>query len=355
MAKSESQKLKLSSKERLAIFSDLSTMLTAGIPILEAVQSLEADAKGAPEKVLNHIRTSLTNGTPLSKSMERMPKAFDPITVNLIRSAEAGGTLEQTLKDIVIATRKEIAFNDQIRNTMIYPVFVMVLFLGIVILMLTFVIPRVSQVFRSLNVHEPLITKILIQVSHFFNKYWFAIIITSVIIAVLSSVLISSNRALLIRSILGLPMFKTLGTNIDLARFTRSFGLLMSAGVPILEALRLSERVVQKPAIIKVIQSMQRDVSAGKSITVSMRKDKTIIPTIMWRSLKTAESSGTLDTTLQNLTEHFDNRVSESLKVLSSLLEPILIVFVGCMVGFLMIAIIAPIYNLISQINTAAK
>jgi type II secretory pathway component PulF len=355
MAASKVAKLKLKNRERLSIFTDLSTMLSAGIPILEAVQSLETDNKGQPEKVLHHIRTSINNGIPLSKSMGQMPGAFNPITVNLIRAAEAGGTLEETLRDTVKATRKDIAFSDQLRNTMIYPLFVMALFLGIVILMLAFVIPRIALVFRSLNVKEPLITRVLIHVSQFFTHYWLFILAVIVLIAVLTAAFISSNKAFLIRSILSLPMFKTLGINIDLTRFTRSFGLLMSSGVPILDSLKLSENVVQKNEIKTVIQQMQKDVSAGKSITLSMRGENSVIPTIMWRSIKTAESTGTLDQTLQNLNEHFDDQVTESLKILSSLLEPILIVTVGVMVGFLMIAIIAPIYNMISQINSAAR
>jgi len=205
-----------------------------------------------------------------------------------------------------------------------------------------------------MNVHEPLVTKVLIRSSKFFNSHWIEIIIGLVIFVVLFSLFIKANKRLITRAILKLPPLQKLGTNIDLARFTRSFGLLMSAGVPIIEALQLSEKVIQKKSIIAVIKNMESDVAAGKSITISMRKPKSVIPTIMWRSIRTAETTGTLETTLQNLTEHFDDQVSESLKILSSLFEPVLIVIVGLMVGLLMLAIIAPIYNMISQINTTS-
>lgn len=355
MAGTNISKLRLSSKERLSIFTDLSTMLTAGIPILEAIESLVPDAKGHVKKVLIVLKNSLYNGEPLSRSLAKMPKAFDPVSVNLVRSAEAGGTLETTLHDIVQATKKETAFSDQLRATMIYPLFVMVIFLGIVILMLTFVIPRVAKVFSSLKVNMPWITKDMIKMSTVFMAHWIIIIVCLFIGVVLISVLIRTHKRVIFRLLLSLPMLKQLGINIDLTRFTRSFGLLMRAGVPIVEALELSEHVVQKKAIIEVIHQMRIDIAAGRPLATSLRKPKSIIPPIMSRSIKTAETSGTLNQTLQNLTEYFDDQVTESLKIVSSLIEPVLIILVGIMVGGLMIAIIAPIYNMISQINVIQK
>lgn len=348
-------KIRLRTRDRLNIFTDLYTLLAAGIPILEAIESMETDSKGAQKKVLHYIRKSINQGIELSKALEKMPKAFDAVSVNLIRSAEAGGTLEQTLKDLVASTKKEMAFSEQLRSTMIYPLFVGGLFLAIVILMLTFVIPRISQVFTSLTVKMPEITKILIKSSNLFIAHWIVIVTVSILLVTGIVLIVKYNKRFFVRLFLKLPLLHQLGTNIDLARFCRSFGLLMSAGVPIVESLSLSEKVVQKKEIIKVIKQMQVDVNAGKSITLAMRGQKSIIPTVMWRSVKTAEVSGTLDTTLQNLTEHFDDQVNESLKILSSLFEPILIVVVGIMVGILMVSIIAPIYNMISQINSINK
>jgi type II secretory pathway component PulF len=355
MKKLPAAKIRLKSKEKLSIFTDLSTMLTAGIPILEAVESLLADTKGNQKKVFIKLRSSLYNGEPLSKALGQMPHAFDAVSVNLIRSAEAGGTLETTLKDIVAATKKEMAFSEQLRSTMIYPIFVMIIFFGIVILMLSFVIPRVSEVFSSLNVKMPWITKVMIKASRIFTAHWLIIIVLLVVLGFLVGFIFRTYKRAILRVVLALPMFKQLGINIDLTRFTRSFGLLMRAGVPIIESLELSERVVQKKAIIAIVEQMKTDIAAGRPLATSLRKPHSVIPPIMSRSIKTAETSGTLNQTLENLTEYFDEQVSESLKVLSSLVEPLLIVVVGVMVGGLMIAIIAPIYDMISQINSTAS
>ena len=354
MAEHSAQKhlnIRLKGKERLSLFSDLSTMLSAGIPILEAVVSLEEDATGNMKKVLDVLHNNLTNGEPLSKGLERMPRAFDPISVNLIRAAEAGGTLEETLHDIVSTTKKELAFSDQLRNTMIYPLFVMGVFMAIVVLMLTFVIPRVAKVFTTMRVHMPFVTKAMIATSNTFMQHWIIITIAFVALTIFIAGFIKVNSRAIARVLLNLPGLRELGTNIDLTRFTRSLGLLMHAGVPVIEALTLSQKVVRKKQLIELIDHMKINVENGKPMSTGMRAKKGVVPPIMSRSIETAEESGTLEKTMQNLTEYFDEQVAGSIKVVSSLVEPILLVMVGLMVGALMITIIAPIYNLISQIN----
>jgi type II secretory pathway component PulF len=351
VAKKKYQAIRLQGKERLSLFSDLSTMLTAGIPILEAVTSLEDDATGNMKKVLAVLHVTLNNGEPLSKALGRMPNAFDQISVNLIRAAEAGGTLEETLHDIVLTTKKELAFSEQLRNTMIYPLFVMGVFMAIVVLMLTFVIPRVAKVFTAMKVHMPFITKAMISASNTFTSHWLIITIAFFAIILLFVGFVKTNSRAIARALLSMPGLKVLGTNIDLTRFTRSFGLLMHAGVPVIEALTLSQKVVRKKNIIVLIEHMKENVENGKPISTGLRAAKGVIPPIMSRSIETAEQSGTLEQTMQNLTEYFDEQVAGSIKVVSSLIEPILLVLVGGMVGTLMITIIAPIYNLISQIN----
>ena len=327
-------------------------MLKAGIPILEAIESLEQDSKGGLSKVLAELRVSLNNGQPLSHAMEGLPLAFDDITINLVRAAETGGTLEQTLQDIVITTKKELVFREQLRTTMIYPFFVMGVFGGIVLVMLTFVIPRVSKVFSTLPVHLSFMTRAVFAASDFFLRHWVMVGGGIVLGLLLAAYIISNNKRAIVNFILSLPVLKVLGRNIDFTRFTRSFGLLMHAGVPVDEALVLSQNVVQKKEIIEVVRRMRANVEAGKPLSTGLRTAHGIVPPLMSRSIETAEKSGTLDETFQNLTEYFDEQVNVSLKVIGGLVEPTLLVVVGVLVGTLMITIIGPIYSLISQINS---
>lgn len=352
---SANAKIKLKSKDRLEMLSDLATMLKAGIPILDAVTSLEKDAKGNTKKVLRAIKNGLYNGESMAKILGRFPRTFDVITVNLIRAAESGGTLETTLQDIVDTGKKEQNFSEQLRNTMIYPLFVMVVFVGIVILVLSFVMPRVSTVFESIDAHMPLITRIMLSSSKFFVRYWYFIIAAFILIIVLAVVFFKTHKKLLIRLTMSLPFLRKLGDDIDLARFMRSFGLLMRAGVPILEALKLSEPIAQKKETSEIIHQMRVDVANGKPLAASLSDTNGVVPALMDRSIKTAEETGTLDQALQNLADYFDEQVNSRLKIIGSIVEPAMIVLVGVMVGTLMISVIAPIYGMIGQLTASSS
>jgi len=341
----------LSGKDRLSLFTDLSTMLTAGIPILETVESLEEDSTGGIKRVLKELHKTLVNGEPLSQGLSRFPNAIDPVTVNTIRAAETGGTLEATLQDLVKTMKKELAFSDSLRMAMLYPAFIGVIFMGIIILMLTFVVPKIAQVFSGMRIEMPLITKIMIVMSNFFIAHWPVITVGAIGMGVGVYALIQANRRAMIRLMLSLPGLHQLGLNIDLARLTRSFGLVVRAGLPLEETLSLSKRVVNKPQILKVVEHMEQNVGQGKALGDGLKDFHKVVPPIMARSITTAESSGTLEQTMQNLAEYFDDQVAGSLKAVSSMIEPILIVVIGVMVGSLMITIIAPIYNMISQIS----
>jgi type II secretory pathway component PulF len=342
-------KIRLSSKEQLSLFNDLSTMLTAGIPLLETVEALEPDAKGNLKKILIELHRSLINGETLSRSMSQFPLAFEPVVINLMRAAEAGGTLEQTLQDIVHTIKKEVAFSKSIKTAMVYPAFVMVIFSGILIMLLTFVIPRISVVFSSMHVKIPWVTRQLMTASTYFMEHWLLIFGAIIAGTILLSVIASKNKRFIVRLILSLPGLRRLGLNIDLARLTRSLALLLKAGVPLDETLILTKRTVNKKQIIAVIEQMQRSMNAGKPLATGLRNTKGVIPIMMARSMETAEISGTLEQTLQSLAEHFDMQVSDALKAIGTLIEPLLIVIVGGMVGMLMLFVIAPVYNMVSQ------
>ncbi len=353
--KTKSAKLKIKGKDRLEMLSDITTMLKSGIPILDAVISLEKDSRGNVKKVLRALKNGLYNGESLAKIFGKFPLIFDDITINLIRAAESGGTLETTMQDIVDTGKKELNFSDQLRNTMIYPLFVLVVFVGIVILVLAFVMPHVSKVFESINAHMPLITRVMLAASAFFVKYWIPIIIAFVLLVTLLVIFFKTHKRMLVRLTMSLPFLHKLGRNIDYARFMRSFGLLMRAGVPILEALKLSEPIVQKKDTSEVVHQMSKDVANGKPLAASLVDDGATVPAVMERSLKTAEESGTLDEALQNLAEYFDDQVASSLKVIGSIVEPVMIVVVGAMVGTLMISVIAPVYGMIGQLTAQSS
>ena len=333
------------------MMSNLATMLGSGIPILEAVDTLLEDNKGPTRRVLMLFKASLTEGRPLSHAMKKAPKVFDPVTVNLIQAAETAGTLEEALHDLSLSIKKDMAFNDQIRSSLLYPGFIMVIFFAVLAVILVFVIPRISKVFLGMRVELPLPTVIMIKVSDFVvNNY--AYILLGIVLAIVVLIwLFRTQRRAILNVFLNLPLLTNLGRMIDLTRFTRSMGQLLKAGVPVAEALLLSAKVVTKREIAAFIEKMYQSVSSGSPLSEGLKGSSHVIPPILLHIMQTAERSGTLEKSMQELSEYCETQVARTLKNVTTLIEPVLIVVIGLLVGGMMLAIIAPIYSIISQLG----
>jgi type IV pilus assembly protein PilC len=344
-------KLSLSNHDRLTLISTLATMLKAGIPILEAVDSLIGESKGNAKKLLKALRDDLNQGKTVSQSFSRFPNAWDPVTVNLIKAAEESGKLDETLKDITVNLKKDIEFSDRVTAAMVYPLFVVAIFFIVIIIVLVFVIPKVAAVFSRLSVQLPLPTRILIFVSHLVLTYTPFIIGGVVALVIILVMLYRSQRKFLFNLFFSLPLLSQLAKEIDLTRFTRSMSLLLSSGIPITDALDLSRDVVAKKEIHKAITIALQDVTAGKKLSEGFKNSHKNIPSIMVRFIEAGERSGSLEQSMQELTEYFDTAVSNTLKTVTTLLEPVMLVVIGLSVGGLMMSIVAPIYNLIGQIS----
>lgn len=345
-------KLGLSKKDKLMVISNLGTMLSSGIPIMEAVDAILEDNSGNQKKVLKVLKEDLNQGKTISDSFGRFPRAFDPVTVNLIKAAEKAGDLDTILKDLAINIKKEIEFNEKVKGALTYPIFVLIVFVGVLGLMLVFVIPRISSVFKKLNVTLPLPTQILIAVSDFVLKYTLPFLIGLGIFIVVFVVFYKTQKRRVLNVFLSLPLISTLAQEIDLTRLNRSMALLLSSGLPIVEALTLAQNIVNKKQVYRAVELSRNAVSAGKNLSEGLRSAKKTIPGVMVRIIEAGEKSGSLDKSMQELADYFDEEVSNKLKALSTLLEPIMLVVIGILVGGMMLAIIAPIYGLIGNISS---
>jgi len=326
-------------------------MLAAGISILEAIDALLEDAKGKNKKFLEIIREDIVQGNHLNYSFAKFPQIFDAITINLIKAAEEAGTLEITLKDIRINIQKEIEFSDKVKQAMIYPILIGLVFLGVLLMMLVVVIPKISEVFLRLNVVLPLPTKILIFTSQIFLKNTWVILISIFVIIFLISFLYKRNKAVIIKPFYSLPIISKMVREIDLTRFTRSMALLLHAGVPILSCLELTKNVVINRDMATMISRSAEMVSAGKKLSEGFKHSRGTIPTIMIKLMEVGEKSGALEKSMQDISEYLDYQVTNELKTFTTLLEPLMLIIVGVSVGAMMVAIITPIYSLIGQVG----
>lgn len=343
--------IRLSSSEKIALISNLSTMLSAGIPILDAVSNLLEDAKGNQKKILDMLREDLTQGHQVNYTLARFPSVFDKVTVNVVRASETAGTLDVILKDLRENLRKQNEFNDKIKSALLYPIFIISVFVLVLLINLIFVIPKVATVFKSLKVPLPLPTRFLIFASDLMvkNTTPFLFVVGAIILILIY--LFTQKRSVILNIFYSLPIISDLIKLIDVTQFSRSLYLLLNSGLSIVAALELTEDIAMRAKTRRVIEDSKNMVLGGKTFSEGLRTGKGYFPTIMIKLIETGERTGTLDKSLNDIAEYFDYEVTNKLKTLTALLEPIMLVLVGVVVGAMMIAIIAPIYSLISQVG----
>lgn len=346
------EKVKLSNGDKVGLVSNLSTMLSAGIPILDVVRSMEEDSKGGTKIILNTLMEDITQGKHIYVSLEKFPRVFDKVTVNVVKASEEAGTLDVTLKDLRENIRKQNEFNDKVRSALIYPMFIIILFFLVLLVNLIYVIPKIAQVFKNLRVPLPLPTKILIFISDLMLKYTYPFLGGVAVVGIILYFLFTKKRNVILNIIYSLPLISELVKLIDLTRFTRSLHLLLTSGISITVALELAEDVAARRDTVKVIRKSRELVLGGKPFSEGLKTSKGYIPSLMIKLIEAGEKTGSLDKSLQDISEYFDYQVTRTLATLTALLEPIMLVIVGIVVGGLMISIIAPIYGLISQVGS---
>lgn len=346
------ENMRLSSNEKYTLISNFTTMFNAGIPILEVVDSLLDGAKGNQKKLLETMHNDLTQGNHLYTTFSKFPKIFDVVTVNIIKASEQAGTLDVALNDLKEYIKKETEFSDKLKTAMIYPVFIVGVFVAVLLMILVVVVPKISTVFSRLHVDLPLPTKMLIFMSNALLSYTLIVVAVGIVIGIGIFYLIRTYRKQVLLFLFSLPYLSKLAKEIDLTKFTHSMYLLLNAGIPINNALELSQYIVIKEDINQAIQKAKDAVLSGKRLSEGFKQSQGIVPVIMLKIIEAGEKSGSLDKSMQDISEYFDYQVTASLKVLLALLEPIMLVVIGLLVGGMMLAIIAPIYGLIGQVGS---
>lgn len=342
----------ISTAEKMGMISNIATMLSAGISILDTVDSLLEDSKGNQKKILEELRADLIQGNHISSSFAKFPKVFDNVTINLIKASEEAGTLDVTLKDLKDSIKRDAEFRDKIRGALIYPILIMCVFVGVLVMILYVVIPKISSVFSKLNASLPLPTKILIYMSNILVHQTPLVIVSIAAIVAVFVFLYKKNKSLVLSLLFDLPLIDRLIKEIDLARFSRSMYLLLNAGIPITSALDLAQEVVLKKQIRQAILKAKEKVTSGDKFSAGLKDARAIFPSIMIKITEAGEKSGSLDKSMMDVSEYLDYRVSNTLTLVTTLIEPVMLVFVGGMIGGMMLAIIAPIYGIIGQVGS---
>lgn len=347
----KTENLRLSKNDTLILMSTFATMMNAGIPILETVDTLLEDAKGNTKKVLTSVREDLIQGKSLHMCFEKFPLVFDKISINIIKASEEAGTLHVVLKDLRDQFLKDMEFTDSIKSALMYPLIVITVFIGVLLILLIVVIPKIAEVFLQLNAELPLPTKILIYTSNALVHNTIFVILGILAFALGIYLLLRYQNRMLMKILYNLPIISRIVKGIDLTRFFRSMYLLLNSGVTITSSLELAKDVVIRQDIHASIEYAQEAVLGGRRFSDALKERKDIFSGTMIKIVEAGERTGTLEKSMENISVDMDYQVSRMLKTSVALIEPIMLVIMSALVGGMMISIVTPIYGLINSIG----
>jgi len=341
---------KVSHSEITVFTRQLSTMINAGLPINDALFALKEQVSPKFAKIVDEILRRIEEGKSLGNALESWPQIFGRAYVASIQSGEASGVLDKVLLRLADDMEEEKKFRANIKGAMIYPIIVVITMVIVAAIMMIFVIPKMTSLYTELGADLPGPTKILMAVSSFAVRFWWICLLMLAGLIYGFTVFRKTEQGLEVidRLILRLPIIGPLQEKTALASVTRTLGLLLSTGVSLVEALDIVADVADNSVFYKAIKSTARGVEKGRSLS-QMLSSSGVFPPIFYQMTAVGEGTGKLDETLEKVSVYFKGEAEAAVKGLTSAIEPLIMIVLGIGVGFLVMAVIMPIYNLTSQ------
>jgi type IV pilus assembly protein PilC len=338
----------------IAVFCrQFATMVNSGLPILRALSILadQTDNQGL-QKVLVQSRTDVEQGSSLSAALAKHPKVFNNLFISMIKAGETGGVLDDVLLSLADQIEREVQLRRQIKSAMTYPVVVVAMVMLILAAMLLFVVPQFESIYANLGGTLPLPTRILLGVSTAVRTYWYMVLLGGIVFSLLFRRYkrTDNGRARVDALKLKVPVFGALFHKVALARFAATLGMLLRSGVPILQALDNVKDTVNNRVIGDAVDDVKTSVREGESIAKPLGKHRVFTPMIV-QMMAVGEETGAVDTMLDKVAEFYNSEVTASVEALTSLIEPLLIAFIGAAVGAAVIALYMPMFNVINLIK----
>jgi len=334
----------------IAIFTrQLSTMMKAGVPLLQAFDIVgRGSTNPRMTRLLNEIRGDVETGTSLSSAFRKHPQYFDALYCNLVEAGEAGGILEELLARLALYQEKTIAIKQKVKSALIYPTSVIVVAFGVLTVIMIFVIPSFKEVFTSFGAELPAPTLVVMAMSDYFIHYWwliFGVIFGGGYMFIQTWKRSEKMQFFMDRLLLKMPIFGDLVMKSVVARWTRTLSTMFAAGVPLVEALDSVGGTAGNLVFTQATQQIQRDVAAGSALTTAMTSAN-VFPTMVLQMSAIGEESGALDDMLARAAEFYEEEVDEMVKGLSTLMEPIIIVVLGTLIGGIVVSMYLPIFKI---------
>src|SRR5713226_4121827 len=342
--------------KELAIFTrQFSVMIDAGLPLVQCLEILAGQQENQTfQKVLAGTRGSVEGGATLSAAMRQYPKVFDALYVNMVEAGETGGILDTILQRLSTYIEKNVKLQRAVKSALVYPVGVLSVAAGVIILLLWKVVPIFATLFAGLGVDLPLPTKIVIMLSNFVGSIFGLLIVVAfagIVVGLKVWYGTEQGRYIIDATILRLPVLGILMRKIAVARFTRTLGTLISSGVPILEGLDITARTAGNAVVERALLKVRKSLEEGKSLTEPL-KEAEVFPGMVTQMIAVGEQTGAMDAMLQKIADFYEEEVDAAVKDLLTALEPIMIVFLGVIVGGVVISMYLPLFSLIAKLGS---
>jgi type IV pilus assembly protein PilC len=340
---------KVTTKDIVVFSRQFSTMVNAGLPILQGLTIVAEQAENPDFRVvMTKVRDDISNGVPLSEAMAKYPKVFSTLYVNMVKAGEQGGILDVIFERLSEYMEKAEGVSRKVKSAMMYPIVVMSVALLVVIFLMVKVVPTFRDVFASFGAKLPAPTQFLIDVSDFLSSKKAFIIVALMIGGFIALTMYRKTKVGAYnwdRMILGLPVFGILAQKAAVAKFARTLGTLIKSGVPIMDALETVAKTSGNLVLERAVLNARDSVREGKTLTQPLRESK-VFPPMVTQMINVGEETGALDAMLSKIADFYEDEVDAAVEGLTSIIEPILIVFLGVTIGFIVVAMFMPMFEI---------
>jgi type IV pilus assembly protein PilC len=344
---------KVPTKDIAIFFRQFSVMIDSGLPLVQCLEILAANQENATfQKALTNVRTTVEGGATLANAMRQHPKIFDDLTTNMVEAGETGGILDTILQRLATYVEKAVKLRAAVKSALIYPVSVISIAVLIVGALLKFVVPIFANLFVGLGVELPGPTRFTIGLSNFIGRFWWVVFACLFALWIGVKQLRKDPRGRLLwdRMMLNLPVFGMVLRKIAVARFTRTLGTLITSGVPILEGLSITARTSGNAVVENALMKVRKAIEEGRTIVDPLRESG-VFPNMVTQMIGVGEATGAMDAMLQKIADFYEDDVDAATKDMLTLLEPIMIAFLGVAVGGIVISLYMPLFAMIGKLS----
>ena len=344
---------RIRTKDVSAVARQLATLLRAGMALVPALSALVEQQQGIRGKdnplaeIMEKVADDVNSGSTLAEALSRHPDAFSNLFVKMVAAGETSGTLEEVLLRLAEILEKRVHLAARVKSAVAYPLMMTVVAVAVVVFLMSVVVPSITAIFIEINRSLPWPTRLLISISAFMKTYLKIIIpvLCAALLGIIAGCRTKEGKLFADRWKLKLPLFGKLFFKSEIARLTRTLGILLISGIPILQALEIAKQVIQNSFIADTLESVKDWVGKGEAIANAIRKTG-LFPPIVYHIIATGEISGNVEEGLINIADMYDGEVELATKTLTSLLEPVILLFMGAVVGFIVLAILLPIFDI---------